>query len=575
LPVLSKHLVDQATVFADRLARTVDKGLKFDLEHSFPRFLRRLKGVGADERLLKDPDFMAALVYRVQTREPYIGGIKGLFQAVLRESRLKKPFFQEVRASLIRFAIQLDQPDGIVTPERVEKFDNCSRFQLAHKMNQLLDGLTARQIINLAYPPEPLQGPPLIRRSRINNGSGYCKEKTERELALILIDEGAISISAGKATVHPEVFSMLAWGRIIRRPGLDEGIKAHPDIQGCIRTALAVGARVLRIQELFGEKPGQVPPFAITSNDMWRSECNGKPMIWYLAQVVFREVRRKYPHLCCATPTKGVRLVPRSALEVPWTSEIDAVAQGVLHKQGVSVFDVIASGDPNFFGTEGGRILPVELPFRGVRTLEEMRARLAIGFYRTGLGSVVEKEGRLLWQLRAQDAIPWFSSVDANFGKNLISPMRGSLRMFKGESVGSALALLFTASAQVPAPFSKFSKHHIFRSGMTYFLQKLPGDGLWIDLCFEGNRGDPAADYLTPSIADTVAQISGPPLLLNGEQSYLYYSKFTVAHNRFPKSATELEVFVQQETKHFGPVRFEGASLMFDSEAATPGAEVL
>jgi hypothetical protein len=558
LPTIPKAFVDQAALLADRLAETVDSRLKFDLELSFPRFLRRLKMAGADERLFGNADFLAAVIYRTQVREPYTGGVKGLFQAVLREAGLGKRLFQEVRASLVRFALQLDQPDGVMTPERAEQFQNCARFQRVHKMNQLLDGLTPRQIIDLAYPPEVLNGPPVIRRSMLYNGPELSAAQTERELALVLIDTGVVVVSKGSCRIIPEAFGTVRWGQVLARAGLAEGIKAHPSIQGRARDALAVGARKLGVEALFGAEEGQVPPFAIASRGMWSAEYGGKPMTWYLGRVVVREVRKRYPHLCYTDGPRAGALVPAKAVEVPWSSEITRVADGVIHKQGVSVFDVIAHGDPHFFGVEQDKVLPVEIPVIGVRTVTEMRARLAVGLYRTGLGSILEKEGSLFWKVQLDDAIAWLQGVDATFGKRFIAPIRGTLRLFDGESVGGSLAILFTGSSEVPHIFSTFNRHHIFRAGMTYFLNKLASEGLSIDLCFK--RTVPVESERGAAIPPALPQHE-VPLVLGDEDVYLYYSRFVVTHNRYPENAEQLSRFIQDEAHHTGPVVFSPESL--------------
>lgn len=558
LPTISKAFVEQATVLADRLAETVNTRLKFDLELSFPRFLRRLKMVGADERLLANPDFLAAVIYRTQVRESYTGGVKGLFQAVLREAGQNKRLFQEVRASLVRFALQLDQPDGIMTPERAEKFENCARFQRVHKMNQLLDGLTPRQIIDLAYPPEVLDGPPLIRRSLLYNGADLSAPQTERELALVLIDTGVIVVSRGTSRLVPEAFEDVQWGRVLGRAGLSEGIKKHPHIQGRAREALAVGARLLGIRALFGAGDEQIPPFAIPSRGMWTTEYEGKPMSWYLGQILLREVRRRYPHLCYTNGPREGELVPTKATELAWSSEISRIADGVIHKQGVSVCDIIAHGDPNFFGVDQDKVLPVELSVIGVRTLAEMRARLAISLYRTGLGSVLERDGSWFWTVKLRDTVEWFNRVDATFGKRFIAPIRGSLRMFEGESVGGALSILFTGSSEVPELFSRFNRHHVFRSGITYFLSKLTDEGLCIDLCFKKRV---PIESVGANSADPIVQHEEVPLVLNEEDAYLYYSRFVVEFNRYPEDSAELLRFIREQSRHTGPIRFSRESL--------------
>ncbi len=308
-------------------------------------------------------------------------------------------------------------------------------------------------------------------------------------------------------------------------------------------------------------------------------------MTWYLGKSLISAVKQEYPQCCYTEGDKLGELKPSSCGLVDWVTISNKLADGVVNRQGVTVADLINFGDPVFFGLGKEQILPVELPFIGVKDLADMRARLAVGFYRAGLGEIIYSNSEASWTVTLGQFETWSESLTPKFGQEFFKFMRGSLRKFKAESVSAGIAVLVNGTAELPAEVSTVKRQELFKGTFTLLLSQLKETALVIDLKFkkaqvESSEAMPADSVLVSNrelpvpalVLETPKNLIAAPvprtvldpntLCVDSEEAEVLYARYVMENNEYPTPEQLLE-YIKLTRKHAGPVKLDDSALDF------------
>lgn len=508
LPLISSEQIQNAKSLVKLLEKDHEGLDKFKSEKSLPCLIKLCIATSSGSKIQNqnniDPELLAVVIYELRAKPELDSSTRSLMKNILDLASQDDSWALKTRACLLRYGFQLDANNRKPTVADLEKLEDAFIFCAKHRFEDLLDRPSPREIISLAYPTKDQEGKNLIRlellsAEKVPNERLIRSAEILEKVSDLLLETASLKTSESGMTCFPEVIKKTKWGILLKDRGLHRIIGSHPLYQGNNLLVLDLAAQRLNIPNLFGASEGQVPPFYITRIGLWKAHYKGHPMAWYLGQSLIAAVKKESPDLCYSDSTRAGKLNPSKCTNVKWFAHVKTLAEASLYGQGISIIDLIKYGDPEFFGYNKDQIIPVEIGFIGVKSKADMRARIAIGLYRAGLGTLASHAKQTYWELNLKDYKSWLNSIPATFGQDFIEPLRGSLRKFGAESVSRALCLLVNNKPSVPNEIEKLDRHALFTGTLELLLNSQKDMKVRVNLGFYSAN----LPHLTESVAAT------------------------------------------------------------------------
>lgn len=444
IPDLSEALLARVEETASIFANLVPDSKKFIRVESLAHFKELLEATDARIEELKDPEFLGALIYRLHYKKDS-GCLRGVMTTIAVDCGKGSLFAQKLKSVIVRMAIHEDHGREL-TVRDLEQSEKFTSFVDRHYFHNLLVSSSPAEIIEAAF-PESMSGVDAILRSeyfRSGWAAGLQVSRRDRlidTVARTLIECGAIERSKDRFTLHPEKFRETNWSSVFKAKMIGTEITEREEFRGDIFAVLAAGAARFGYSELFGIKPGQIPPWYITTDGLWKKKFGGVAIIKLFGKYVVNRVEGVVAYREYYGQRVG-KLSAQRISKLNWGTLFNKEHSGATKGAGVSPIELLKMVDPDLFGVRNDQRLPYEFKSYAGKGVREVRACLAIQLLRSGLGSTLKSGKETYLKITLGDLDNW--NVPSDFGVKWVKPYRGNLRALGNETVDGGINLTFS-----------------------------------------------------------------------------------------------------------------------------------